>query len=210
MRKAPPQSGGAFLLLRITRMKRIFFLTMIFALACSSGGPAPSPVRGGEGAAAPLRSPNAITPIASLPKTIAEPRIRVGMLSDQSSFTFDRIDGGYAISGGAGAWTLRRGFKVTAPLQNAPVRYAVQVSAISNEEGAKEFVQKVQTETGQRVDMVFDLGASTGGTYRILVGDFPDAASANPLRDQLMQRGYAKEMLVVRRPSDQPFEKKVE
>ena len=131
------------------------------------------------------------------------------MLSDQSSFTFARIDGGYFISTNAGASTLKRGFTVTAPLQNAPVRYAVQVAAISNEDSATEFVKKVQTETGQRADMLFDAGASNGGIYKILAGDFPDAASANPLRDQLMQRGYAQEMLVVRRPSNQPFEKKI-
>jgi len=195
-------------------MKRLALFFAAFALACSSANPpAPPPVLSGAAAPPPpqqQRSPNALTPIASLSKTIPAPRIRVGMLSDQSSFTFDRIDGGYFISTNAGASTLRRGFTVTAPLREAPVRYAVQVAAISNEDSATDFVKKVQTETGQRVDMIFDAGAANGGIYRILAGDFPDAASANPLRDQLMQRGYAQEMLVVRRPSDQPFEKRIE
>ena len=189
-------------------MKRFLLFATITFVACSSAPPprvAPPPPT-----PQPAQSSNAMSALSAMPRAIAEPRIRVGMLSDQSSFKFDRIDGGYAISGASGMWSLRRGFTVTAPLQNAPVRYAVQVSAISDKESATDFVQKLQTETGQRADMVFDPSASNGGIYRILVGDFPDSKSANPLRDQLVQRGYAQEMLVVRRPSDQPFEKKLE
>ena len=195
-------------------MKRLLLVFTAIACACTTTvtpvAPAPTP----SPAPQPARSANALTPIASMPKTIAEPRIRVGMLSDQSSFTFDRIDGGYAISSANGTmtrtWTLKRGFTVAAPLQNAPVRYAVQAAAISDRDSATAFVQKIQGETGSRADMIFDPSASNGGIYRILVGDFPDARSANPLRDQLTQRGYAQEMLVVRRPSDQPFDKKIE
>src|SRR5438067_9482218 len=164
-------------------MKRFLLFATITFVACTSAPPprvAPPPPT-----PQPAQSSNALS---AMPRAIAEPRIRVGMLSDQSSFKFDRIDGGYAISGVSGMWSLRRGFMVTAPLQNAPVRYAVQVSAISDKESATDFVQKLQTETGQRADMVFDPSASNGGIYRILVGDFPDSKSANPLRDQLAQR----------------------
>jgi peptidoglycan hydrolase-like amidase len=105
---------------------------------------------------------------------------------------------------------IRRGFTVAAPLHDAPVRYAVQAAAISDRESAAAFTQKVQSETGQRADSIFDPSANNGGIYRILVGDFPDSRSANPLRDQLIQRGYGSQMLVVRRPSDQPFEKRLE
>ena len=194
-------------------MKRLLLIFTTIACACTTTVTPTRPPTNVNVAPPPpaaQKSPNALTSIAALPKTIADPRIRVGMLSDQSSFTFDRIDGGYAISSGNSTWSLKRGFTVAAPLQNAPVRYAVQAAAISDRDSATAFVQKIQTETGNRADMVFDPSASNGGIYRILVGDFADARSANPLRDQLMQRGYAQEMLVVRRPSDQPFEKKIE
>ena len=202
-------------------MKRFLPLVTVLAFACSSGAPAPSPApvpvpvsesRAGEGAGAPppQRSANALTPVATAPKTIVEPRIRVGLFSDQATFTFDRVNGGYVIATDAGASTLKRGFTLAAPLRDAPVRYAVQAAAISDRGSASAFAEKVKSETGQRVDLSFDPSASNGGMYRILVGDFPDSQSANPLRDQLIQRGYAQQMLVVRRPSDQPFEKRIE
>jgi stage II sporulation protein D len=193
-------------------MKRLLLVFTTIACACTTTVTpvAPVPPHVTPPPAAAQRSPNALTPIASMPKTITEPRIRVGMLSDQPTFIFDRIDGGYAISSPNGTWSLKRGFTVAAPLQNAPVRYAVQAAAISDRDSATAFVQKIQSESGNRADMIFDPSASNGGIYRILAGDFPDARSANPLRDQLIQRGYAQEMLVVRRPSDQPFEKKIE
>jgi stage II sporulation protein D len=191
-------------------MKRLLILT-IFAFACSSAAPprAAAPQPPSHVAPPPpaaLRSPNAMTPIASVPKTIADPRIRVGMLSDQQTFTFPRVEGGYYV----GDSILKRGFTAAAPLRNAPVRYAVQTAAISDKDSAGAFTQKIQTETGQRVDAIFDPSAANGGIYRILVGDFPDSQSANPLRDQLIQRGYATQMTIVRRPSDQPFEKRIE
>jgi stage II sporulation protein D len=200
-------------------MKRVALPFAVFAFACSTATPpyvAPPPpaAHPGEGAGVPLnatvRPPNAMTPIATLPKTIAVPRIRVGMLSDQQTFTFARVDGGYYISCDSGASILKRGFTAAAPLRNAPVRYAVQAAAISDRDSATAFTQKIQTETAQRADAIFDPSASNGGIYRILVGDFPDSQSANPLRDQLVQRGYATQMTIVRRPSDQPFEKRIE
>jgi stage II sporulation protein D len=46
--------------------------------------------------------------------------------------------------------------------------------------------------------------------YRIFAGEFPETAAAAGLREDLVKRGYPSDMLVVHRPSDQPFEKKVE
>jgi stage II sporulation protein D len=149
-----------------------------------------------------------MTPLASVPKTIAEPRIRVGMLSDQANVTFARIPEGYYVVTDSGPFVIRRGFTVAAPLAGAVVRYAVQAAAISDKPSAESLVEKIRSEMGQRVDMVFDPSASNGGIYRILIGDFPDSQSAQPLRGELTTRGYAKETLVVRRPSEQPFEKK--
>lgn len=155
-------------------------------------------------------APNALTPVASVPKSIPAPRIRVGMLTDQRSVSFPRVKDGYYIVADSGPSILRRGFSVGAPLRDAAVHYAVQAAAISDKPSAMAFADRVRSETGQRVDAIFDPSASNGGIYRILVGDFADQDAAKPLRDQLIQRGYAREMQIVRRPSDQPFEKKLD
>lgn len=144
-----------------------------------------------------------MTAVASMPRTIAEPRIRVGLLSDQGSVTFPRTADGYFVVTEAGASTIRRGFTVTAPLANATVRYAVQVSSISDLGSARTLAEKIRTETGLRVDTVFD---PAGGAYRVLAGDFARSEDATPTRSQLVERGYAREMLVVRRPSDEKFD----
>lgn len=178
-------------------MKRSFVAFALALLAACAQAPTPKIV--------PPPAPNALTATATVAKTIVEPRIRVGMLSDQSTVTFPRIAGGYYLITDAGASTLRRGFTDTAPLSETAVRYAVQASAISDKPSADTFATKIRTETGQRVDAVFDPAA---GVYRILVGDFPDTGSAQPLREQLVAAGYGKDMLVVRRPTDQPFERR--
>jgi stage II sporulation protein D len=183
-------------------MKRFVLLILLLA-ACS---PQPAPVSTPQPQAQPPRSPNALTPVAAMSKSIAEPRIRVGLLSDQRTVTFPRIEGGYYIVDDKGAaQTLRRGFTDTAPLSSpAAVHYAVQVSSISDFASVTSFVERLRTETGQRVDAIFD---PASGFYRILVGDLADAKSAEPLRDDLTQRGYGKDMMIVRRSADQQFAK---
>ncbi|HKR62999.1 MAG TPA: SpoIID/LytB domain-containing protein, partial [Thermoanaerobaculia bacterium] len=135
------------------------------------------------------------------------PKIRVGLLSDQPSVAFPRTTDGYAIVTSAGASNIKRGFTLTAPLANATVRYAVQVSAISDQSSANALVEKLRTETGLRVDTVFD---PAGGIYKVLAGDFESSEVATPTRAQLTDRGYGKDLLVVRRPSDQKFDKRLE
>ncbi len=183
--------------------------TMLLAGGCVSTAPAPAPAAM-PAAAQVARSQNALTPVASISKSIADPSIRVGMVSDQPAIAFPRVKDGYYVVSDAGPSTLRRGFSVNAPLRDAAVRYAVQVSSISDRPSATAFADKIRAESGQRVDMTFDPSAPNGGMYRILAGDFPDAQSAQPLRGQLTQRGYGKDMLIVRRPSDQPFEKRLD
>src|SRR5687768_5658974 len=181
------------------------FLALLAGCAGSTPPPvAPAPTPTPQ--PAPSRPANAMTPAASLPRTIAEPRIRVGLLSDQSTVTFPRTADGYYIVTGEGPSLLRRGFTATAPLANAPVRYAVQVSAISDQSSANTLVEKIRTETGLRVDTVFDVA---NGQYKILAGDFESSDAATPTRANLTERGYGKDLMVVRRPSDQPFEKRI-
>jgi stage II sporulation protein D len=147
-----------------------------------------------------------LTPVASLPRTIAEPRIRVGLMSDQSTVSFPRTADGYYLVTDKGPSLLRRGFTATAPLANAPVRYAVQVSAISDQSSAQTLVEKIRAETGLRVDTLFDVA---NGQYKVIAGDFESSDAATPARANLTERGYGKDLLIVRRPSDQPFEKRI-
>jgi len=182
-------------------------LSLIVFAACAT-----TPVQTTTGTTAPAqpaqpaRSPNALTAVASVPRTIAEPKIRVGLLSDQSTVTFPRTADGYYLVATAGPSMIRRGFTVTAPLANATVRYAVQVSAISDDRSSAAFVEKLRTEENLRVDRVFD---PASGTYKILAGDFAASEEATPTRARLTERGYGKDMLVVRRPSDEKFENRL-
>jgi stage II sporulation protein D len=191
-------------------MRRTAIVFLLTLAACTTTTPAPQPdpaqSRPVEQPATP-RPGNALTPVASLPRPIAEPRIRVGLLSDQSTITFPRTADGYYLVSDAGPSILKRGFTATAPLANAPVRYAVQVSAISDQSSANALVEKIRTETGLRVDTVFDVA---NGQYRVLAGDFATSEEGTPARANLTERGYGKDLLVVRRPSDQPFEKRIE
>lgn len=188
----------------------VLSLSVLVLAACASQQGAPEPPTASQPPALqqqppPARSANALTPLASLDRTIVEPRIRVGLLSDQPTVTFPRIAGGYYIVSDAGPSVLRRGFTVTAPLSDATVRYAIQVSSVSDLTSAEALVEKMRTETGLRVDTVFD---PAGGAYRVLAGDFAASDEATPTRAQLTERGYGKEMLVVRRPSDEKFERR--
>jgi len=173
-------------------MKRTAIPLLAFLAACSQ---APPPQ------VAPTAQPNGLTRVASVSKTIAEPRIRVGLLSNQHTVTFPRIDGGYYLITDSGSWLLRRGFTDTAPVEETTLHYAVQVSALSDKPSSDALVEKLRTQTGQRVDAMFDPAA---GLYRILAGDFADERAAQPLRDQLTSSGYGAGM-IVRRPTDQPF-----
>src|SRR5438128_7438808 len=157
-------------------MKRSIVAFALVLLAACATAPAPKTTL------PPARPSNALLPMTTVTKTIAEPQIRVGMLSDQTVVTFPRVDGGYYLITDKGSWILRRGFTDAAPLSDTTLHYAVQASALSDKPSAEAFTAKMRSETGQRVDAIFDPAA---GVYRILVGDFLDAHSAQPLRDQL-------------------------
>ena len=182
-------------------------LVLSACTATAPQAPAPTPAPVPTPTPAPQRSPNALTPVASMPRTIADPKIRVGLLIDQPAVTFPRTESGYFVVTDRGPSTLRRGFTVRAPLAEAAVRYAVQMAAISDQSSAQTLVERLRTETGLRVDMTFDPAA---GMYKILAGDFASSDAATPMRSQLTDRGYGRDLQVVRRPSDQPFEKRFE
>src|SRR6476646_7277420 len=103
-------------------MKRSF-LAVALLTACTTAPPMRPPATVPQPASP---QPNAsLTPAPAAPKPITEPRIRVGMLSDQPSVTFPRVDGGYYLITDAGATILKRGFTDTAPVSNAVIRYGV-------------------------------------------------------------------------------------
>src|ERR1043166_2357244 len=183
-------------------MKSSLIAALLLA-ACASAPQLPQPQT-------VAHSPNALTPVSNA-KSVAEPRIRVGMLTDQASVKFPRIDGGYFLVGDAGASTLRSDLTADAPMKTPlAMHYAVQVISYSDKPTADAFAAKLRTDSGQRVDEIFDPSAANGGVYRIFAGESADEAGAIALRDQLTQRGYPKDMLIVHRPSDQQFEKKIE
>ena len=192
-------SAGVFCLHGLFDMKRIAVVLFTLALAACTQAPPPQ-----TQPPTPPPSPNRLTPLTTAARTIEEPRIRVGLLSDQPGVTFPRINDGYFIVADAGPNVIRRGFTVTAPLSESPVRFAVQVSSVSDQASAEALAQKIRAEVDQPVNLIFD---PAGGAYRVQAGDFPDNDAAIPLRNDLITRGYAREMTIVRRPAAQQFEK---
>jgi stage II sporulation protein D len=181
-------------------------LSILFVTACASAPPSqprvtttvtPPPVA--------TRSANALTPVSSVTRTIAEPRIRVGLINDQTTVTFPRIAGGYYVVTDTTSATIRRGFTLTAPVSDAAAHYAVQVSTVSDVASANTLAEKLRGDTQARVDVLPD---TAGTAYRVIAGDFATSNAAHPLRDQLTASGYGTNLLIVKRPTDQAFEKR--
>src|SRR5579872_2022079 len=120
-------------------------LACVFVLlaACASPPPPRPKVIPPQPQPQQQQSANALTSVANVAKTIAEPRIRVGLLSDQVSVTFPRIDGGYYIITDSGASTLRRGFTDSAPLPEVATHFAVQAGAFADAASATSLVQQL-------------------------------------------------------------------
>src|SRR5881227_2281084 len=109
-------------------------LSLLFVAACAST-PAAHPPETTTVAPQPpasVRSANALTTVTSAAKTIAEPRIRVGLVNDQTTVAFPRVAGGYYIVTDTTSAIIRRGFTLTAPVSDAAAHYAVQVSTVSD------------------------------------------------------------------------------
>jgi stage II sporulation protein D len=173
--------------------------------ACASVPPATTTVAPPPVVALPAHSANGLTPVSSAAKPIADPRIRVGLVNDQTTVTFPRLNGGYYIVTTTTSAMIHRGFTLTAPVTDAAAHYAVQVSTVSDLVSANTLSEKLRADTQQRVDVLPDTAATA---YRIIAGDFATSNAAQPLRDQLTSSGYGTNLLIVKRPSDQPFEKR--
>src|SRR5436309_11358115 len=182
-------------------------LSLLVFAACASAPPAHTPETTTVAPQPPasVRSANALTNVTSVAKTIGEPRIRVGLVNDQTTVTLPRIAGGYYIVTDTTSATIRRAFTLTAPVGDAAAHYAVQVSTVSDVASANTLAEKLRADSQQRVDVLPD---TAGTAYRVIAGDFATSAAAQPLRDQLTQSGYGTNLLIVKRPTDQAFEKK--
>src|SRR3954447_13227606 len=180
-------------------------LSLLFVAACASTPPSHPQETTVAPPPAAARSANALTPVSSVAKTITEPRIRVGLVNDQTTVTFPRLPRGYYLVTPTPSATIRRGFTLTAPVSDAAAHYAVQVSTVSDVASANTLAEKLRGDTQQRVDVLPD---TAGTAYRVIAGDFTTSNDAQPLRDQLTQSGYGTNLLIVKRPTDQAFEKK--
>jgi len=187
-------------------MKRIAvaFSLLFFAACASAPTPQPAVTTTVAPPPAPVRSANALTTVASVAKTIAEPRIRVGLVNDQTTVTFPRLAGGYYVITDTTSAAIRRGFTLTAPVSDATLHYSVQVSTVSDLASANTLAEKLRGDTQQRIDVLPD---TAGTAYRVIAGDFATSNAAQPLRDQLTQSGYGTNLLIVKRPTDQAFKK---
>lgn len=177
---------------------RITLFSLTLLLACTSAGP-PSEVHPQVPTV-----PNRLAPLARAPRSVEEPVIKVGLLSDQSSVTFDRIEGGYVFITEKGPSLLRRGFTVSAPLAGqSTVRYAVQVALLTDLASTEAYAERLRRETSSRIDVVLDPVSG----YRILAGDFESSEAAQPFREQLISGGVPKDIFIVRRPAAGKFKK---
>ncbi len=185
-------------------MMKIAVSLLVASLLFTSCAPVTPPPATTPAAAEPPRPTSALTPVSSMTKSISEPFIRVGLLSDQPRAAFPRVADGYYIVADGGPSILRRGFTAHAPLADATVRFAVQMASISDGPSAEALAERLRKETGQRVDIIFD---PANGQRRVLAGDFATSEEATPFRATLVDQGYGRDITVVRRPSDQPFER---
>ncbi|HVR43479.1 MAG TPA: SpoIID/LytB domain-containing protein [Thermoanaerobaculia bacterium] len=157
------------------------------------------------GPVAPARDPNALSPLAQSPRRIPEPKIRVGLLTDEARAELPRINGGWVIVGEAGPHTLRRGFTAIAPRAGAPVRWTVRVATFDTAAAAEQEAERVRGMTSVPVEVVQD----AAGKWRVLAGDFESSEAGDPVREEILRRGYRPPLYVIRRASAEPFARRL-
>ncbi|HVT04378.1 MAG TPA: SpoIID/LytB domain-containing protein [Thermoanaerobaculia bacterium] len=189
-----------------TLMKQTIFLAVTICIGLTRCASAPSrPQPTGPSATTshiPQRASNALTPLSVSPVTIAPPLVRVGLLTDQSTATFGRVDGGYVVVSPAGASRIKRGFELRAPLAGKALNYAVLVAALSDRVSAEAMLKKVSTDTGATGRVQFD---AAGGTYQVLLGASADKTETERLRGRLVESGFPNDLKVVGKPADATF-----
>ena len=174
--------------------KALLPLLALLAAACATTTtPAPS------GTA--VRTDAVLAPLSGAAPQIAEPRIRVGLVTDVASTSFPRIDGGYVVVADGGTFSTRRGFDVTAPGAGLAVRWGVRVATFGEQVAAQSEAARLRGMTSEPVSIVRD----HAGKWRVLVGDFESDAAGAPVRDALLLQGYKPPLWVVRRPAAEPF-----
>jgi len=187
-------------------------LTAALAMACSSAQPSqphpttPQPTVPEPPPRAAARSTNALVPVTGTAIEIEPPVIRVGLESDQLSATFPRTDQGYVIVAPEGPWTIRRGFRLDAPVGAVDARFAVQVGAMTDIRSAEALAARIGSETGLVTKLHFDTASTT---YKVLAGNFEDEDAAQAGRGVLLSKGYPRDIFIVSRPSDSLIEKKL-
>src|SRR3954447_10827851 len=90
-------------------------LSLLFFAACASAPPSHPQETTVAAPPAATRSAHALTAVSSVAKTITEPRIRVGLVNDQTTVTFPRLAGGYYVVTDTTSATIRRGFRSPRP-----------------------------------------------------------------------------------------------
>ena len=180
--------------------RRYFPIVLVILVSCTTA----TTNRPSAGSSSAPAVTNGLQSVSGTPRAIDPPRIRVGLLADQSSVTYDRIEGGYLVIAATGSSIIRRGFSVAAPQAGqTAVSYAVQVATLTDLTSTETYAERLRGEHSTRVDVVLD---PVNG-YRILAGEFDTAEAARPFREQMILSGAPKDIFVVRRPSTVPFEK---
>lgn len=170
-------------------------------VACATTTPTALP----REAVPPARDTNALAPLATAPREIPAPRIRVGLATDEPRAEFPRVEGGWIIQTDAGPSSLRRGFTVEAPRAGAPVRWAVRVATLPTREAAETEAIRVRGMTSAPVEILEDAAAQ----WRVIVGDFETSAAGGSTRDELLRAGIRPPIYVVRRPSVEPVRREL-
>ena len=99
---------------------------------------------------------------------------------------------------------LSRGFSIQAPLAGAATQYAVQVVTITDKESAGRSAERLRGQISDRVDMSWIRAEQHTGSWPV-----PFRTKKRPalLRQQLADLGYPSDMFIVKRPSEQQFQK---
>lgn len=185
-------------------------LAAVLASACSTTSTtqhADAPAVASQQPAVPVDRPsNALVPRTGPALDIAPPVIRVGLESDRISVSFPRTGSGYVVLTPEGPWSIRRGFRLDAPVGKVDARYAIQVGAMTDRRSAEALATRVGRESGLVTKLHFDTASTT---YKVLAGSFESENAAHPSKALLVEKGYPRDIFVVSRPSDSSFETKI-